>query len=235
MPHAWMAALRTTFARGAERYDILLLIVIISLLSAPFETPALRPVFVAIQAVAWLFVLWTSNAPVLALRLAAVVSVVAIIVAGTTQLGTSSTAQEGFTIAGTLLCLAVIIATARALTQRSHNTARVLAGALTIYLLFGLIFAYVYALIGELHTGGFFAQPGPFDPTSYIYYSFITMTTVGFGDLTSNNNLGRMITVFEALLGQIYLVTVVAVVVTNRPARRIARAEGPADPVSGDE
>jgi hypothetical protein len=225
MPHEHMDGLRSAFARGADRYDILLLIVVISMMSAPFETAALRPVFVAILAVAWLFVLWTSNAPVLAMRLAAALSVVAVIVAGLAQLGSSSTAQEGFTVAGTLLSLAIIVSTARALTQRIHNTARLLAGALSIYLLFGLIFAYVYALIAEVHTGGFFAQPGPFDPTSYLYYSFITMTTVGFGDLTSNNNLGRMITVLEALLGQIYLVTVIAVVVTNRPSRRSARAE----------
>jgi hypothetical protein len=54
---------------------------------------------------------------------------------------------------------------------------------------------------------------------SYLYFSFTTLTTVGFGDLTAGSDAGRMLAVMEALLGQLYLVTVVAFIVATRRPR----------------
>ena len=54
----------------------------------------------------------------------------------------------------------------------------------------------------------------------YLYFSYSTLTTVGYGDLVARSNLGHTLSAFEALLGQIYLVTVVAVIVTNVVPRR---------------
>jgi len=93
-------------------------------------------------------------------------------------------------------------------------SARTLMGALSIYLLLGLLCAYVYHAM-DLMGGQFFVQtdaPRPFD---FIYYSFITLTTVGYGDYTPAMDFGRAIAITEALIGQIYLVTVVALTVTN--------------------
>jgi voltage-gated potassium channel Kch len=55
----------------------------------------------------------------------------------------------------------------------------------------------------------------------FLYFSYSTLTTVGYGDLVAATNLGRSLAITEALLGQIYLVTVVAVIIANlrRPAR----------------
>jgi voltage-gated potassium channel Kch len=49
----------------------------------------------------------------------------------------------------------------------------------------------------------------------FLYFSYVTLTTVGYGDLTAAGDLGRMLAVTEALLGQLYLVTVVALVIGN--------------------
>jgi hypothetical protein len=59
------------------------------------------------------------------------------------------------------------------------------------------------------------------------YYSFVTLTTVGYGDMATATDLGHTLSVFEALLGQIYLVTVVSLIVTNirRPSFRNQQAE----------
>lgn len=97
-------------------------------------------------------------------------------------------------------------------------------GAIDAYLLIAITFATVYAGIDELGTGYFFAQ-GSADPVEFVYFSFVTITTLGFGDLTPGTNLGRVIVSLEAVLGQIFLVTIVALLVSNlgRETRRAPR------------
>jgi hypothetical protein len=77
-------------------------------------------------------------------------------------------------------------------------------------------------LFGEIRGSGFFAQPGSHSAAEFLYFSFITLTTGGFGDLTAGDDVGRMMAVVEALIGQrqLYLVTVVALVVGNVGQRR---------------
>ena len=63
--------------------------------------------------------------------------------------------------------------------------------------------------------GPFFAQPGAGRAVDYVYFSYVTMSTVGYGDLTARGDLARMLAVTEALIGQLYLVTIVALLVGN--------------------
>ena len=72
----------------------------------------------------------------------------------------------------------------------------------------------------------FFAGGEPAVSTSLLYYSYSTLTTVGFGDLTASSDLGRMLSVLEALVGQLYLVTIVALVIGNLGRQRIRRGGG---------
>jgi uncharacterized membrane protein len=92
-------------------------------------------------------------------------------------------------------------------------------GVLCLYLLIGLVFGVAYAEIQGLGDADFFTtqQSGRDD---FLYFSFATLTTVGYGDLVAATSLGRSLAIAEALLGQIYLVTVVAVIISNlRPVR----------------
>ena len=54
-----------------------------------------------------------------------------------------------------------------------------------------------------------FTETGQQSPADYLYYSFTTLTTTGYGDLTTESDVGRAASILEALVGQIYLVTVV--------------------------
>jgi Ion channel len=93
-------------------------------------------------------------------------------------------------------------------------------GVLCLYLLLGMFFAFTYAAIDELGGGPFFAGDQVATTSTCLYFSFATLTTVGFGDFVARADLGHTLAVLEALIGQIYLVTVVSLIVSNlrRPA-----------------
>jgi len=87
-------------------------------------------------------------------------------------------------------------------------------GALCVYLLLGLFFAALYAVIGAHGRQFFVALTAP-RTRDYQYFSFVTLATLGFGDLVPRSDFARTVTVVEAMLGQLYLVTVVALLVGN--------------------
>ena len=99
------------------------------------------------------------------------------------------------------------------------------AGVLSLYIMIGLFFAFVYGAIEELGGEPFFAGGASATVANCVYFSFVTLATVGYGDLTAAGNLGHTLCVFEALIGQIYLVTVVSLIVSN-----LGRREGPTHP-----
>lgn len=105
---------------------------------------------------------------------------------------------------------------------RRHPTVTMstVLGAITIYVLFGLFFAFVYRSILLIDPDSFVSANGPLDPAAMQYFSFVTLTTVGFGDITAVTSVPRTLVALEALLGQVYLVTVVAMVVGNVGRRR---------------
>ena len=78
----------------------------------------------------------------------------------------------------------------------------------------GLLFAFVYLAVDQLRDAPFFAQPGPHQQSEYLYFSFVALTTLGFGDLSPAVGLPQALTALEALLGQVFLVTLVARLVT---------------------
>jgi hypothetical protein len=88
-------------------------------------------------------------------------------------------------------------------------------GALAVYMLVGLAFAF---LIGTLATGGagpYFASGTDATQSARVYFSFTALTTTGFGDYTAATRPGRALVVLEMLVGQLYLVTVIATLVGN--------------------
>ena len=86
-------------------------------------------------------------------------------------------------------------------------------GAVCFYVLLGLTFAFTFECVGEFGSRPFFTSHEAGTPSNYTYFSFITLATVGYGDLTAQGGLGRALAVTEGLLGQIYLVTTVAALV----------------------
>jgi len=96
----------------------------------------------------------------------------------------------------------------------SRVAKQTVAGALCTYVLLGLLFAFLFLAVADLRNDPFFAQAGAHQQSEYLYFSFVTLTTLGFGDLSPHVGLPQGLTVLEALSGQIFLVTMVARLVT---------------------
>lgn len=112
--------------------------------------------------------------------------------------------------------------------QHRNVSLNTLAAGISAYLIIGLWFAALYRGMASVEGGGFFAQPGPPRPGDFVYFSFITLTTVGYGDLTPFSNAARSAAVIEAVLGQVFLVTAVARIVSLLGSTRGERPPVPA-------
>jgi hypothetical protein len=102
-----------------------------------------------------------------------------------------------------------------------HETVNIetIAGAIDVYVLLGLIFSALYRAIASIGGTPFFVQTNHASANQFLYFSFVTQTTLGYGDLTPATNVGRSIVVLEALIGQVFLVTLVARLVSLMAAR----------------
>ena len=96
---------------------------------------------------------------------------------------------------------------------------QVVAGALAIYMMLGLFFAFVVASVSEFSSTPYFVQHSTVNPSDEVYFSFITLSTVGYGDYTPALGIGRGMAILEGVSGQLYLVTVVALLIGNLRGR----------------
>jgi hypothetical protein len=137
-------------------------------------------------------------------------------------------------VASLLLVLGGLFIIIRRFAAHPVVTGQSVLAALCIYLLFGLAYASIYGFIGALDPTALFGPVnGAQTNVVRIYYSFITLCTVGYGDFTPYADVTRMIAVTEALIGQVYLVTIVALLVSHVGRQRPSR--GPVPPIEPDE
>ena len=130
----------------------------------------------------------------------------AISVSITFALGAVITLAVPATLAGGLLRLV----------RERGATVQAVAGGLAIYLLLGLAFASAVGFVSDVESTQFFSQVAHASASDRVYYSFTVLTTTGFGDFTAAHSTGRAIAVLEMLVGQIYLVTVISILIGRR-------------------
>jgi hypothetical protein len=129
-------------------------------------------------------------------------------------------------IVSALVAVGIVVVIAATVVVKGEVNAQSVSGAICVYLLLGLIFMFVYGAVAALGDGPFFAQGTDGSRSLRLYFSYVTLATIGYGDYTAKSNLGHMLAVTEALIGQLYLVTVVALLVARlHPARRRASLE----------
>jgi hypothetical protein len=134
----------------------------------------------------------------------------------------------GSTLTGAvgLLSAALVVAIGLAIVigvfDQGEVNRQAVTGAVCIYLLIGFFYVFVYGAIAAFGHGYLFAQGTDGTRSIRLYFSYVTLATVGYGDYTMRGNLGRTLSVLEALMGQLYLVTILALLVSRmRPKRRL--------------
>jgi ion channel len=168
-------------------------------------------------------------------RIAAVVSAVSLLTAlGSVIASSSSQPTNIFFLLNILLVATVPVVIARSLWRRQIVDIHTVMGAICIYVLLGMMFAFVYAAINGLDSSPFFVQTSHATVPDFLYFSFVTQTTVGYGDFTAATDLGRTLAVLEALGGQLYLVTVIAVLVSRLSGARTNAQTSDATPEAED-
>lgn len=179
-----------------------------------------RIVTVFLQGLTLLAALLASRVSRRLFRIAAVVAGVSLLTAiGSVVVSSSTNPTSVFFLLNILLVATTPVVIARALWRRQLIDVRTVLGAVCIYVLLGMMFAFVYAAINGIGEAPFFVQTANATTPDFLYFSFITQTTVGYGDFTAAGDLGRALSVIEALTGQLYLVTIIAVLVSRLSAR----------------
>jgi hypothetical protein len=110
---------------------------------------------------------------------------------------------------------------------------RTILGAISVFTLLGLLFGFLFIALGRLQSGDVFAGVAHAETRDYLFFSYTTLTTTGYGNLVPAGDIGQILAVFEMLTGQVFLVTLVAGLVSLwRPAAR-ARARERGDDEHG--
>ena len=208
------------------RYALVLLLVVVSFVvqAAAPDTDATRLVATWLQAATLVAAVQAAGASHRLVRLAALLAALAAVGATLAAVLGGSVKTNTIALATALLVGVAPLVLAAGLIRDLRTTMTVtlqtLSGVLAIYLLLGMFFSFAYSVIDAFSDQPFFAELNDPNRSDFLYFSYTTLTTTGYGDLTAALNFGRTMAVIEALIGQIYLVTIVALIVSNMGPRR---------------
>lgn len=209
---------------ASHRYGIVLavaLAAVVFLIVAP-EAPWSRAVGLAFTGGMLLAVIATSRGSV-RLRESASVATIAVTSLIVLAVALKLISQGLGTALSAVLVLATLVQLVRGLIvllRVQGVTIQAVAGALAVYLLLGIVFSFVITSMARFGHGAYFAQGTDGTESERVYFSFTSLTTTGFGDFSPAQRGGRAVAVLEELTGQIYLVTVISLLVGNLRRRR---------------
>jgi hypothetical protein len=208
--------------RFADSFGLVLLLLVLSyfVIAAAGDGNAGRIVSMVIFATTTWLALRAAQVKRRVLRVAlALIPLVTVVAIVFVLVGSEDTAAVVNKLLTILLVVVAPVAILTRLVEHPVISLNTFYGAVCVYLLIAMFFATAFGLIALISGEQFFAQldvaPKDTPAVDYLYFSFVTITTTGYGDLTAATGVGRMTAVLEAIFGQLYLITVVALVVQN--------------------
>jgi voltage-gated potassium channel Kch len=198
--------------RRGGRYGLLLVTLIVAYLISALATGRLSRVlqvvlFLAVTILA-LRTTWLPHHTRMLARWVALAGSVIMVAVAAASGSPAARGAVGIWI-GLMLMVTVVIIVDRVL-RLDTVTLQSIYGALSAYLIIGLMFSAFFNAINSLSGADFFTNGEPANTQTFQYFSFVTLTTLGYGDFTAAESFGRAVAVLEALTGQIFLATLVA-------------------------
>jgi hypothetical protein len=222
---------RSRPARGG--YGVVLLMIIGTYLLALFAVNRWMLVLLLFVQILTVWQALRVSGARIGLRLAAAGVFALALVAAGLNLVAGDSPLIGYTfLAASALYLLAPFSIVRDLGRHGGVDLQTMWGVLAAYLLIGMAFGFGYECVAALQPGPLFGEDGDPGLSQALFFSFVTMTTTGYGDLVPATNPAQTIAVLEALTGQLFLVTAVAKVVENWRPRNWESADEP--PTSGD-
>jgi voltage-gated potassium channel len=208
---------RVARLRAAHSYGLVLglILVVFVFTSVAPNSPWADSTLVLLQSLTLVTALWTSGVAKADSRVS--ISLVALATASALALlifGGDFFKAVVLILAG-LLTLATILTVALGIVDQGEANVKAVTGAVCVYVLIGLLFVFLYGVIATVSSSDFFAQGTDGTRSLRLYFSFVTLATLGYGDYTPGHELGRTLAIVEALFGQLYLVTVIALLVSR--------------------
>jgi hypothetical protein len=217
--------------RIANAYGVVLILILttfVVMMTLPPEGWAGRVAAVAIAGLTAIVAFTSSDVRPGRVRLTAAVALAAVVAAMVAErIESERLLGVAFSAVSILLAIAAATILRRVIVGATHVDFRTILGAVSVYTLLGLLFAFFFFAVGRWSHGEFFS--GVADPRSsdYLFFSYTTLTTTGYGNLTPAGTVGQSFAVFEMLAGQIFLVTLVAGLVSLwRPGARTTPVDG---------
>lgn len=224
------ARTRERWRRRAERARdafglVLLLVLVTYVLASLIENRGWTSVILTVATSATSVVaLTSSHAQARVVRVAIGLSLLTVVLAA---IGAASGDRTWLTVASviqiSLLTLAMAAVLRRVITAPEVGS-RTILGALSVYAVLGILFTFLYGAIERVQGGAFFeGMPHPAG-SDFLFFSYTTLTTTGYGNLVPGGQPGRLIAGLEMMAGQIFLVTLVAGLVSLwRPGEALRR------------
>jgi Ion channel len=185
-----------------------------------------RFVVIALQGATLVAAVRTAHVQRVGVRIAAAVAALAVLASLVTWIARGDIPPgPSAVVNGLLVAVAPAVLASglvRDLRTRREVALHTLAGVLAIYLLIGMFFSFAYGVIDAVDPSTLFAGRPDSTRAEQLYFSFVTISTVGYGDFSPGTGLPRALAVAEMLIGQIYLVTIVSLIVSNLGRRQPA-------------
>jgi hypothetical protein len=202
--------------RSVDSYGLVLVMIVVTYVAAvSMRAHWGAAIVVLLQIITVRLALHTSDAH---RPIRVVTDVLAVLAAGVAVVGLFKSGDEPLLrwifLGSSLLYFVAPFSVIRHVVFRRQVDRETMLGALSAYLLIGMAFGFAYRFLGGLQAGPFYGPQGDGDIADHLFFSFITLTTTGYGNLVPAENPGQSMAVLEALIGQLFLVTAVAKLVS---------------------
>jgi voltage-gated potassium channel Kch len=219
--------------RIGDAYGLVLVLILTTFvvtMTLPEQGWAGRVVAVAVAGLTAIIALTSSDVRLGRVQVAVGAALAAVIATTLARVVSSDALLGAAFVVDSLLLAVAAVTILRRVVLAAQVDFRTILGAISVFTLLGLLFGFLFIALGRLVAGDVFAGVSHAQTRDYLFFSYTTLTTTGYGNLVPAGDIGQILSVFEMLTGQIFLVTLVAGLVSLwRPGARAADGAGGSD------